>query len=527
MTRRATLLLATIAFVTACQAQAEVAVGTRRAPRASTAPRATEPATPAPRPSSPPTASPLLASPAVQATPAPPARLEKPQTPVHVLRGAIHIDAAYAVQAAGGLIAAGGGGIISNNGGTVIALSDIGVLANNGGNLIANNGGALTANGGVGIVANNGGAAIAVDVAGYALAQALTPATAAAKLGEVMPAAGILVRASSLRDGTPISLGVDGRGAPVYAVRTDLAGGYEVYVPEAHAGNVLITAQVPQASDPRLRYDMLVPVAGPDARAVDEDSTLVTRFLRRVYVNALIDIFATPDIDAMVQVFESYDNVPASLRGLMVLVARDFRAAGDEVGLSRGSRAEIEAVAVRMADIFTSRVDFDAVTVGTEALPVGGQRRAEVEKVLDAAAIPLTIRVMKAVRERSAELLAGDPQFFDRQKWYTEPNAARIAAGRPAIEVKRPSDVGLFFVDTYMTSTNGDVYDQLDAAAATMGLTIEPGSGVPLGSVLFGVGNATALAVGAVMFGDPEAKAQALEAIAAWRPGAAAPQETR
>lgn len=505
---RLTLAIAAVALLAACPARVDVVTPARKTPKPATTPRVAATGSPAAPASRPPTSP----GPEATATPAPvPARLRKPETPTLVLRGTVKIDASYAVGAAGS--------VISNNGSSVLALADIGLLANNGGNLISDrggslisdNGGALISDGGGGLIANNGGGLVSKTK--YALFQA-TPAPA---LGQVLPAAGILLRATSLRGATPISLGVDGRGEPVFAIRSDAAGAYEVYVPADLAGNLLITAEVPKSVDPRLRYEMLVPAEKEAAPAIDEDSVLVTRLLRRAYVNVLTDIFAAPDVDAMVAVVDTFTNLQPEVRAVFTSVARDFRKAADETGVTGSPRAELAELAERVADVFTARVDFDAATVGEGSMPVRADDRADAQKLLGTPLIPLANRLMRAIREKATERLTVDPGLVGRQVWFVEANAARAAAGLPAFEIKRPSDVGLVIVDAYLTSTNVGAFDQAGSALSTIGMNVEPTSGVTARLTLLTIANTATLTIGGVIVTDPAAKAEAIATIKGWK----------
>jgi hypothetical protein len=454
-----------------------------------------------------------------------PMRLRRPDGPVQVLRGSVRIDATYALGA-GSLVSDAGGGLISDNGGAVLALADIGLLSNNSGNLVSDQGGNIISDhaSGIisdhasGIVANNSGGRVSNTMG--ALLQA--PATALGP-GEVLPAAGMVVRARSLADGKPLALGVDATGAEVFTIRTDAKGAYEVYVPAAIAGNVVVTAEVPKSADPRLRYDLLVPVAATEARGIDEDTSLVSRYQRQGYLNLLVDILVAPDIDALTTAYESYDNVPVAVRSLMIAFAREFRAAGDAAGLTREPRARIEAVAGRVADAFMARVDFDAVEITEGALPITGPGRTDAERLLGTRTIPLGVRLLRLVRERAAVIRADRPTFPAGDPWFEEANAALRAAGKPAIEIKRPSDVGLFIVDAFLTGGNARAYEDLARAMHAMLLDDDPETGVKISNALATLNTATALAAGAVMFGDPDAKDAAFRELAAWREVAGGP----
>jgi hypothetical protein len=223
-----------------------------------------------------------------------PALLQAPKGETSALEGRVQVDASYMLAVGGGntigtgdlLLAAGGGllsdhgagligkvKLIANNGGSVVALEDGNVVAPAGTGLISDNGGGLLSDHGVGLIANNSGSLI--GKAKFSLLQAAT-------FGQQAPAAGMRLQVVDMTRGLALPLGQDEDGKPVYAVYTNLSGKYKVYIPADHGTNVRLVATVPDAADPRLRYQAIMPPRAGEPLAFDEDTAAVTRYLRQV-----------------------------------------------------------------------------------------------------------------------------------------------------------------------------------------------------------------------------------------------------
>jgi hypothetical protein len=238
------LWLALLVAIAACDATKTVT-----GPRRPTASSAAAVATPAP-----------VASPTAAA-----ATLQKPQGKFTSLAGTIAVDPAY-------VVAAGAGNIIATGAGNVVAAGA--------GNIVGGNASAALGSTGNGIVATGGGNLIATG-AGNVTAKRRLMATDAGEL----PAAGMEISVLDLASDVPLPLGKDANGRDVYTVLSDAAGRYEVYLPDGVATNVLVVARVPGQDDPRLAYDLAAAPGG--SVALDEDSALLTRFIRQTYTSAM------------------------------------------------------------------------------------------------------------------------------------------------------------------------------------------------------------------------------------------------
>jgi hypothetical protein len=233
------------------------------------------------------------AAPAAKATPTPApsplAALQPPAGSYVALSGTVKVDAGYLVgNNAGNLVgdnrlAVGDATILANNAGNLVASREGGsarsnadgsfVAAGNAG-IVANNGGGLISDHGGGIVANNGGGIIANHGSGRRL-------LALPAAGTLLPAGGLVVSAVSLRDHQYVPLGADAAGQPVYAIYSDAAGGYKLYLPQALEGNVAVVAGVPQSADARLVYNAIAPIQANTTAPVDDDAAATARMIRR------------------------------------------------------------------------------------------------------------------------------------------------------------------------------------------------------------------------------------------------------
>lgn len=455
--------LAACCVLAACQVPPVPSGGSADAPRR---PRASGTASPAPSASAPSDA-PGGASPSPGPAAGAAVLLQRPPGAVRTLVGKVKLDAGYVVGAgAGGIVTAGGaevlgagggalvqdaagprlqradgtvlatgagnivsnngGSIISNNGGSLISDKGAGILSNNGGGLIGNNGGGLIGNNGGGIIGNKGG--------GYRVTQAAPVA------GEVLAAAGVAIAVRSMRTGAYVPLGVDAAGAPVHVVYTNLAGGFELYVPEAEAGNVIVEAAVaPGVADPRLGYRLVSGVAAD----VDEDSAVVTDLLRRSFAERLAEFFAMGDRAEAVESVVDVDRTPPEA---VPVLRESFGALWDAAnasGLVREPDRELRlAYAYAVTDACLRDLDLGGVALDPAS---GWSGTAE-------PAVPAIMRAITRAREAAGEQLRRDPAAFSAAPWFQALNERLVAVGRRAApaEIRRPSDLSRLMMEEYL-----------------------------------------------------------------------------
>lgn len=336
------------------------------------------------------------------------------------------------VTAEGDLIAVADGNIISDNGG--------GLLSDHGGAVVANNGGSLVSNNGGGLVSNNGGGL--VSKAKYAL----RGADPAPTIGEIRPAAGLRIVVRSLRTGLPVAVGVDPAGAPVYAVYTNLSGGYRLYLPAEEADNVLVTAEVPRTADERQRFALLAAVGAEQEATLDEDTALVTRAVREVFAGRLAATF-TEDPARVACILASSQSLDPALKELLLTMVTDLHAAAVAAGVSAtpDQAGAVRVLAQRCADALLAPLDLTAIEV-----PDKGNASDAPPNTVGRPALTVLTEVLREGRQGAIERMSADPRFFETQPYLATANACD--PGRYAI--RKPADVNDFVIAEYLVNNS-------------------------------------------------------------------------
>lgn len=514
--RRLVAALVVSLLAAGCPAQAPTKVVTAAdAPRrkASAAPKAS-PGAPATTPGSPATAGGPSSLPLV-----PPAPLKRPAGEMIVMRGTVAIDASYAIGSGAAILSNNGGAILATGAGGLVANNGGGVLANNGGNLIANNGGALISDRGASIVANNGGTIIANNTAGvvstsrYALAQAgATGSGPAPAVGTILPAAGAVLGVVSLQDGAPIAIGEDAKGAPVLAIFTDAAGAYEVYVPAALQGNVLVRVRFPRAAeavaDARLAYDVLTAPKAAAATRVDEDTSLATRYLFEAMAGKFSEFLTTTNVAQTTRALTTaWIGAPPGLQELMLGLVGEFRAEAEKVGLHQAPPAEVRRMARRIIETAISPVDLDTIVVTKESNTLWNWP--------DELALTGLAAALRGLREGAAGKLATDPDNVAKQPWFAALNVGRT----PPLEVKKPADVGEVMVAEYYVRDMWGSYTKAQVVFDSLDARTEAGTGIDQVDRISAVTSAILTAVGQALITDQGgAKTASLGLVRSWQP---------
>jgi hypothetical protein len=415
-------------------------------------------------------ASPRAASPTPPApTPAAPVSLQAPTDAYVALAGTVKVDASYLLGTArtslvgadavavgdagllannGGNLVAGlrGGAAIANADGTFLAAGNAGILANNGGNLISDHGGGIVANNGGGIVSDHGAA------------RHLLAAPAA---GTLLPAGGLVVSAVSLRTQQYVPVGVGPGGAPAYAVYSDAAGAYKLFVPASEQGNVAVVANVPGSQDAKLVYNTIVPVQASADAAMDDDAAVATRMIRRALAGQIALIITAADNQSNVKAITEDDTVPHAFQDGLVRVVTALNQQAHDLNVPTGPAAldqpEVQALSRALADVVLSYIQLDQVKLDTLLAPdwqgpheplflaldkvFGHLReatRAYMQARLDAGQhLPLTVPVGIALQD---ELATHDCVFEDR------------------VPVATPADLGVYLVDDLLSRQHANAF---------------------------------------------------------------------
>ncbi|MDB5100734.1 MAG: hypothetical protein JWM80_5155 [Cyanobacteria bacterium RYN_339] len=425
-------------------------------------------------------------SPLPTASPSPAfAKLQRPTGEVSVLSGSIVIDAAYAVAAGSNLIsnngakvlAAGGGTLAADGGGALISDKGAGVVASGAGNVIAGN----TGN----VIAGNTGNLISDKGAGVTTKFLL--AADALATGTVLPAAGMRVQVRNLVDGQPVSLGVGPDGTPVYAIYSNADGRYEVYVPKSLARNVLVVAEVPQATDARLAYNLVVSPQTTASQAIDEDTSLVSKFMRESFRGKVQELLAAPNFDDPAFLLETFPTIAKfpAYGELIKTAATHMRA---KVSQNKIPAAKLDAVAAAAADAMIAFVDLSNVKLITDGTKWTGS--------VDEAALPAMAVVLKHVRE--AVIKKGLP-FVASQPY--------LADAKTPVELKKPTDVATFMVGTYLSSTKPGLFNKIRDVFANLEVPAEDVDH------LFAADNGVVIQLGVIFATDEAARAAVDAAI--------------
>ena len=425
---RAGLTLALILALSACQIQ----LVEPPSPETPTTPA--RKARPTVRPSLAPSASPTaIATP----TPSPtPIATPTPSVPMRLLKGLVRIDAGYAVSVgAGRIISSNGGSLIEANAGSLISDKGLGLIGNHGAGLISNNGGSL--------IGNNGG--------GYRLLDA--PA-----IGAMLPVKGMMV--------APVSLVSGAQLGP--AVLTDDTGAYTLQVPESQRENVLILAGIPAKDeadpilqDARLSYGLIAAPTADAERAIDEDTAIVTQYLRQSFVARLHEILTTDDARVEAILVDGW-SAPEVLKTMMLALMKDLRAEAAAIGIDAMTEPQQRALAYRLTGVALAQLELDLIRMD-------GQYYPGYTGPMDLA-LPAMAEFFQAVREAAALRLTADPTFFDQQPYMTAANADRAESYR----VIKPSDLGDFMVEEYMAVNDSQVYFYIDEVMESLDRLMAP-----------------------------------------------------
>jgi hypothetical protein len=350
------------------------------------------------------------------------------------LSGSIQIDAAYAIAHTQGTLLEGpdgrflgagkgvtgqGFGLISNNGAGLVSNNGSGIISDNGGNIIANNGSSVVAQNG-GRIANTG----PYRLAGANVA--LAPGTA-------LRAAGMLITASSLRTHTPLAVGQDANGHDVFAIYSNLAGHYTVYIAPSEANNVLVTTQVPEAHDRRLTYPVILAV-NTGAHSLDEQSATVTKLLRAILINRMIGYIR---LESPSSLGGASDSSVGTLLGPFFSRVQDAAKRSHTATLST---EQATALCESMADEALAEAKLEEAKI----LPGGKWNRSPDES----AYIGLT-SVLNDIAAHAGKTLASDPKSLDDLIGQFEALKAKKRASDPfvaatpdiAFTIAKPADV--------------------------------------------------------------------------------------
>lgn len=404
-----------------------------------------------------------------------------PQGPMTALVGSVQVDAHYLLSnKAGSLISNNGSSAIALKGGTLISDNGLGIVSNNAGGIISDNGLGLISDNGLGLISNNSGSyrVFAAD---------------AVAVGTILPVKGMVVLPISMRTGAIV-------GKPVL---TDDKGGYTLQVPESVAGTLRIVTRIPvaKADDPiakddRAQYNLLVDAGRPPAEqasAIDEDTSVGTRYLRAAFATRLKELIIADDADEAAGELVKALGFDASLKTFLSGTVVELNKASKDAGVPKMAPEAIDALSQRLTDLLLSYVPVYTIEIDPVKYGKTGPKEPAFAGMAD---------VIKQVRLAATASMAANPQAFEHAGWMADAEYPRV--------IKKPTDVCDFIVDNYLVSLHG----------ARLGTFFAFNSaGVPDAEFQSKRINALAIGllanVGQTLLSQPEAKDRMLAAIKA------------
>jgi hypothetical protein len=433
-----------------------------------------------------------------------------PSVPTVRFSGKIEVDAHYLVSNnAGSVISNGGASAIVLKGGGLISAKGLGLLSDNGLGLLSDNGLGLIANNSAGLISNNGSGLISNNGSGYRLL-----ADSSVAVGTILPVKGMAVIPIAMRTGEVV-------GKPVF---TDERGGYALDLPQSLKGSVRIVARVPVTSksdpiaeDPRVQYTLVVnaasgaaPVASPTpataspspgaspstapvaASTINEDTALVTKYVRSCFAGRIEEMMLTTDIDTTTKNTLAKLKVPEVLLETLKGTFVDVNKTAKDVGLAAMTADQVDLIAQRASDVLLSYIDLETLVTDPAEL----QRPADWGK--KERAVAGMNEVMGMLRDGARRKMTENPAFFETQPYMV------ATAGR--FQIRKPSDLGDFMVEEYMLSSV-DRGKEVDEVFASVGVAQTEAR--RLNTICLGI----LATVGKVLFSNTEAKTQVLDAI--------------
>ncbi|MDB5099839.1 MAG: repeat containing protein [Cyanobacteria bacterium RYN_339] len=373
--------------------------------------------------------------------------------------GSLTVDAAY-------MVASGQGRIIANHGSSAVILDGAPIISDNGGNIAPADlvtGGRLLSENGLGLIgrtrllSENGLGLVAPNGATYSLLAAATPAA-----GEELPAVGMLVGVVGLADGKLVPIGVDAAGKEVFSVLTGADGHYELYLPKETHGNVRVVALPPKGADVRLEYGAVFAPgqAAGKTQALDGAEAIASAFLR-VQMTRFLELYLAHDKAANQQRLVD-GRTPAAVIDIAMGVIEEFRDIATKNGYY-GKPAAARRNALQLAvDAMLAPMDLAALQLDPA---VSTSWKGPKEPAL--AAMASVVRLMNA---RTATLLAKDAHTFDNKPYMTAFNRARLAAGAPAIAIRRPDDLAAIALGEFFAGTDPAELMKVDQVLADIDL---------------------------------------------------------
>lgn len=333
--------------------------------------------------------------------------------------------------------------LVSDAGSQALATDDGTTIATSRGYVVAP--ASIIAHGEADAAGNNGGAAASKKFRLLASSGAALPS-----IGNMLPAAGMVVFVRSLATGLPIPIGNDPQGNPAYAIYTNLDGKYQAYLPDGMTDNVEVVAQVPHQTDVHLVYGNLVTSAGNQV-PIDEDTALALRYIHLAAAERLLPLVQANQ-DAMANSL-GLDHYPPELSAVLSIALTEFIAAAQQGHTADLPADKQLALAERLAELELAGADLvHAQPLGDDLQPY--PRPADVK---ESGCLPALVEVLKydreAARQRMLAIAARGQHPADVFSSLQEVQRAS-AQDHETYRIERPSDVDDFILHAYFTHSD-------------------------------------------------------------------------
>ncbi|MFN3430747.1 MAG: hypothetical protein ACK46X_12420, partial [Candidatus Sericytochromatia bacterium] len=230
------------------------------------------------------------------------------------------------------------------------------------------------------------------------------------------------------------------------AVLTNNKGEYQVRIPESETGNVRLIAAVPGKTakdpvldNPKLQYALLTnPASAESANLIDEDTALVSHFMRLGFADRLDDLLKAQTVEQWEQELDNWMSQQSSKDLLLPLIK------GMSTGMLNAKTYELsdekrQELALRLADSVMYYTDFAKAKID--------QTDKEYAHLPVEPAVGAMRDMLKQLREGANRKYGGNLAAFAENDFVQEINKIRKV---PYTFVKS-TDIGDFAVTETMT----------------------------------------------------------------------------
>ncbi|MDB5096849.1 MAG: hypothetical protein JWM80_1270 [Cyanobacteria bacterium RYN_339] len=437
-------------------------------------------------------ASPVPSSAPASAVSAAPVKLEAPTGATAELSGTVLVAPGYMVaQGFGKIVAQGGGNVVAAGKSSLITNDGGSLITNDGGSIVAQGGGNIVASGAGNIVAQGGGNAVSTS-AGNIVAQgggnAVAPGAGtistngggivaqgggnhhlleASQAQDMLPGAGMLVAAVSLRTHQYLPVGsyldAAGKRQLAYSIYSNAEGKYRLFLPKEEQGNVMIVANVPGSLDDRLVYNVVTPNAATELGVVDEDTALASRFVHFAFVERMMGILAADDnglahISEIVTFKDS--SIPEALKLAIDGLLREMNQAARPYPMARWKDPGLlRELAIRVCDRALSETPGDPIITKEASTDWTGP---------DEPAYATLGKCLRTLRQATSNRLATEPGYFLAHDFDFAGDCHNHYLAK--IPVLKPTDPGDYIFSNFLGKNATSAIAEIDTVYIALGV---------------------------------------------------------